>query len=283
MSDFQDRPLIFALRRCALDDGPGIRTTVFLKGCPLGCTWCHNPESIDPGTEIAFYPDRCINCSECRQACPNGAVIPDPAVRINRRVCQKCGRCAEACPSLALQKIGEYYPVSRLLEILKRDLVFYELSGGGITFSGGEPMLYMDYVSSIISVLKAEGIQVALETSGYFDFACFAEKILPYLDLIFYDLKFIDSSLHKQYTGRENHRILANFARLVKETGLPVIPRTPLVPGITAAPANLARIAAFLQELGGQNHSLLPYNPGGASKQARLGRGCLKRSSLNCC
>ncbi len=265
-------PLISDIRRYALDDGPGIRTTIFFKGCPLSCVWCHNPESMNPQAEIAFYPNRCIGCGDCAKACPEGAVKLDSGERLDRKICLGCGRCAEQCHSLALKKVGRYYTVAELLEILKRDRIFYDTSGGGVTFSGGEPMLYMEYAGEVMKRLKDADIHVAIETSGYFDLSVFKEKVLPYADLILYDIKFIDQDLHKRYTGRGNQRILCNFDHLLREDSLTVIPGIPFIPGITAVPENLTRIAGFLKESGCNTYRLLPYNPGGILKRRITGR-----------
>ncbi len=272
MKALSSYPLIFDINRSALDDGPGIRTTVFFKGCPLRCIWCQNPESMDTGAETAFYPDLCINCGDCRKVCPENAIILDSPLRIKRKLCNRCAKCTEECPSLALKKIGQYYPVKELLEILKRDRVFYETSGGGVTFSGGEPMLYMDYVCEIMKGLKDENIHITVETCGYFELSTFREKILPYVDLIFYDIKFFDSKLHREYTGKDNQKILNNFIELYNSPHVPVIPRIPLVPTITAVTENLIQITDFLKKSGCSTYRLLTYNPAAISKRFSIGK-----------
>lgn len=270
MRNSQDRSLIFDIGRGSIDDGSGIRTVVFLKGCPLNCLWCHNPESIDCDAEMAFYPEQCMGCGACRAACPNGAIDFELPGRIERKLCIRCGQCADACPTLALRKIGRFYTVSELIEILKLDKPFYQASGGGVTFSGGEPLLYMNYVGKVMSELKREGIHIAVETCGFFDLALFKQKVLPYVDMIFYDIKFIDSHLHKKYTGRDNRIILNNFLYLVKEKSIQVIPRLPLVPEITTVPENLLAVADFIRESGCTDYSLLSYNTGGITKRSSI-------------
>ena len=266
-------PLIFDIRHFALDDGPGIRSTVFMKGCPLSCAWCHNPESISPAAEIAFYEERCIGCGSCREVCPEGAISMRPeSGRVIRDKCTACGACCEECPSTALSAIGSYYHVDLLVETLLKERIFYETSGGGVTFSGGEPTVSMDYVGAVMQRLKEEGIHIAIQTSGMFNLKEFREKLLPYIDLIFFDLKLIDSDRHREFTGRDNSLILETFKDLAENVPVPIAPRIPLVPGITATRQNLADIAGFLRNTGCLTATLLPYNPGGIPKARALGR-----------
>ena len=273
LSDPNDKlPLIFDIHPFALDDGPGIRTTVFFKGCPLSCLWCHNPESMKSGREIAFYPELCIKCGDCKTVCREDAISLERADRIIRDRCTACGRCAEECPTRALRIVGRYYPVSRLIEILMADRIFYETSKGGITFSGGEPTLYMDYVGKVMKELKANNLHVAIETCGMFDLAEFKARLLPYIDLILFDIKLLDSDKHQCYTGKHNKQILRNFVDLVKESDVKIVPRVPLVPGITATSDNLTQIAAFLKNRGCSPCRFLPYNPGGIAKRIAIGK-----------
>jgi pyruvate formate lyase activating enzyme len=173
------RPLIADIKRNALDDGPGIRTTVFFKGCPLSCTWCHNPECQEAGPEILFTPEECRNCRECLRVCPSGAITADPG-RIDRKLCRRCGLCAEACPGPGRRLIGKFYPVEELARLLDQDLPFFRNSGGGVTFSGGEPTVFLDYLGDLARLLKERGVHLNIETTGFFPFPKFAEKVLPF-------------------------------------------------------------------------------------------------------
>ncbi|MGE5343825.1 MAG: glycyl-radical enzyme activating protein [Candidatus Omnitrophota bacterium] len=237
------RPLIFDMARGSSVDGPGIRTVVFFKGCPLRCAWCQNPESQSPEPETVVYPERCIGC----------------------------GRCAEGCHSLARRTVGEYEPPDRLARLIIRDKVFYRVSSGGVTFSGGEPLLYIDYLSEVAERLKHEEISIAVETCGDFDYDHLNRSLLPFIDLFLFDIKLMDATLHARYTGKSNARILENFGRLLG-AGKRVVPRIPLIPGYTADEENLSQIAAFLARHRIRDVELLPYNPSGIEKWGRLGK-----------
>ena len=268
----QEGPLITDIHHFALDDGPGIRTTVFLKGCPLSCVWCHNPETVSPGRDITFQKDLCIGCGECLKACPYGAILMGGEERVSRTLCTACGVCADACPSTALRVAGKHYPVPELIETLLRDRLFYEASDGGVTFSGGEPTLFMDYVAAAARELKRAGVHVAIQTSGYFDFGEFSDKLLPWLDLIFFDLKIFDPEEHRKWTGVSNELILDNFIRLKRLGRVGIVPRIPLVPGITATEENVARLGNFIKIAGAAHCKLLGYNSGGMMKRGFLGK-----------
>ncbi len=266
------RPLIFDIKRHALEDGPGIRTTIFFKGCPLRCVWCHNPESLEPGLEIGFYPADCIRCGDCVQACPTGAARLDLPGRIDRDLCNRCGACAEACPSRGLRQVGRFYEIDELVNLVLRDRVYYQSSGGGVTLSGGEPALYADYGSQLLQRLKSHGIHTAIETSGFFEWSQFSAGMLGWLDLVLYDVKLADPELHLKHTGKRNDIILENLARLVQARPNDVVPRVPLIPAITTLPSNLREISAILREMGVQRCWPLPYNPLGFSKREAIGK-----------
>ncbi len=268
----ENRPLIISIRRDSFEDGPGIRSVVFFKGCPLRCVFCHNPEGQYAGVEIAFSPDKCTGCASCLSACQNEAIAMDGPERILRDRCVRCGQCATACPSSALVRIGESYSVEALAEILLRDEPFYRNSGGGVTLSGGEATLYPDYLEALLKELKKSNIHITLETSGHFDYEIFSEKILPYLDLVYYDVKLADPELHKRHLGRSNELILENLARLLKEEAVEVEPRIPLIPSITASRENLRAIVELVFDMGAQTVTPLAYNPLGLDMNRRLGR-----------
>ena len=272
MAQWSKTPLIVEVKRDSREDGPGIRSVVFFKGCPLRCLFCQNPETQSPDLEIAFSERECIRCGKCAEACPQGAIDLQGPARLRRERCTLCGRCAEVCPGKGLRIIGIYYSPEALTEILLRDFSFYKHSGGGVTLSGGECTLYSDYLECLLKLLKANGVHIVLETSGYFDFNSFERKILPYLDLVYFDIKFADPRLHIEHTGRSNHPILENFWCLLKSGKVSVQPRIPIIPGITATKANLASIVDFLCGVGAESVSLLPYNPMGLDMYSSLGR-----------
>jgi pyruvate formate lyase activating enzyme len=264
--------LVIDIKRYSFEDGPGIRSVVFFKGCPLRCVFCHNPEAQDSTREIAFNREHCIECGSCVQACPLEAVDLNYPHRIHRHKCDRCGKCAEICPTDGLRLIGKHYSIESLTELLLKDFEYYRYSGGGVTLSGGECTLFPGYLEALLKSLKYHGIHVVLETSGYFDYLTFYQKIYPHLDLIYYDIKFIDSEVHRRYCGRPNTIILENFRRLVKKGGEKIQPRIPLIPGITSTEENLSAIADFLLTSGAQQALPLPYNPLGLTKCLTLGR-----------
>ncbi len=265
-------PLIVDIKRHSLEDGPGIRSVVFFKGCSLRCIFCHNPEAQDPRVEIAFSERKCIGCGKCSDSCPEGAINVLSQKRIDRDKCVRCGNCTLVCPGNALRLVGCYYSAEALTEILLRDLSFYRHSGGGVTLSGGECTIYPDYLKSLLRRLKSNGIHVVLETSGYFAYDVFRQKVLPYIDLIYYDIKIANPTAHARYTGRSNKRIFENFRRLLREKKVDVLPRIPFIPGITSTRENLLAIVDFLCEAGARSVCLLPYNPLGIDKYVSLGR-----------
>jgi pyruvate formate lyase activating enzyme len=266
------RPLIVDIKRHSLEDGPGIRSVVFFKGCPLRCVFCHSPETQLPGPELAFYPDRCAGARSCAAACPRGAIAVDRPDRVDRTACEPCEECSAACPSGGLRLIGRSLPVEELAARLLADRPFYTHSGGGVTLSGGECTMHPDYVEELLVRLAAEGVRVAIETAGHTDPDRLLRQILPHVALVFYDLKFADAGLHRRCTGQGNELILANLERVLAHPGVEVRVRVPLVPGLTTTEENLAGLVTVLCELRAPSVSLLPWNPMGLAMAERLGR-----------
>ena len=265
-------PLIIDIKRNSLEDGPGIRSVVFFKGCSLRCVFCHNPETQEAGAEIAFSPKDCIRCGSCKEVCPTGAIELESPEHIIRDKCNRCGECANVCPGNGLRTVGVYYEIEELVQILLQDISFYRHSNGGVTLSGGECTMYPDYLEALLKQLKANNIHTALETAGYFEYEVFSKKVLPYIDLIYYDFKIADADSHAELIGQANGRIINNLQRLLKEKRVEVHPRIPLVPGITATYENLSSIVRLLYKMGAERVSLLPYNPMGMEMYAKLGR-----------
>ncbi|MHC1725881.1 MAG: glycyl-radical enzyme activating protein [Syntrophobacteraceae bacterium] len=265
------QPLIVDIKRGSLEDGPGIRSVVFFKGCPLRCLFCHSPETQYGGFDIAFNRRLCIRCGACAEVCPNKAVDVESG-RIHRKRCNRCEACSDVCPSGALSRIGTYYSPEELCEILLRDVAYYRHSNGGVTLSGGECTLHPGYLEPLLVLLRNHGIHIAIQTSGYFDYRSFREKVLSYCDIVYFDIKLADPLLHKRYTGKSNRKILGNLRALLREKKAEVHPRIPLIPGITADYLNLSAIAQLVREAGASDVTLLPYNPMGFEMASRLGR-----------
>lgn len=266
--------MILEIKGNSLDDGPGIRSVVFFKGCPLSCVWCHNPESKQATQEISFDAKVCVGCGACREACPENALSEDNPYYIDRNRCNLCFTCVDGCPSGALSRVGQSLSVAEVLEKILPDKPFYDTSGGGVTLSGGEPTLYMDFSSQLLASLQQKKIHTLVETCGQFKRDLFMEKIYPYSDAIYFDIKLIDSARHKTYCGLPNETILDNFAHLVAAAaadGKTLLPRTPLIPGITDTEDNLRGIAGFLKQQGVTQAQLLAYNPLWHEKSDKIG------------
>jgi pyruvate formate lyase activating enzyme len=267
---------IFNIQRFSVQDGPGIRTTVFLKGCPLTCLWCSNPESQSPLPEVAHRDSLCIGCGVCLKVCDRGAtrLIAGegvPRVEIDRRKCVTCGKCIEACSARARKIYGQTMTVEEVFEEIRKDIDFYSNSGGGVTASGGEPLSQADFVTELFRQSHRIGIHTTLETCGYAERSVL-EKVLPETDLVLYDLKLLDSHGHRKSTGKSNRQILSN-AKVTAERGIPVRFRIPLIPGMNDSAENLDAIARFISELDPVPPvDLLPYHRFGESKYGMLDR-----------
>ena len=254
-------PLIADIHRNALDDGPGIRSTVFFKGCPLSCVWCQNPETLDPGVQLQRRSAACIACGRCGRRCPRGAVeLSGETRRHHGDRCELCGQCVDVCPPGALRLVGRSLSANELARELLRDEPFFRNSGGGVTFSGGEPTLHLDFITELARLLADRGVKVLLETCGLYRAEHFA-ALLPLLEQVYFDVKLVDAGAHRRHTGRGNRIILANLRRLAAEAPDRLLPRVPLVPGITDTEENLRGVARLLTGMGLTLVALLPYNP----------------------
>ena len=270
----QKTPLVLNIKGNSLDDGPGIRTVIFFKGCPLSCVWCHNPESKKTGNEISFDKNECAGCDTCIDTCPENALDRKNPFFINRNRCTLCGICVENCPSGALSMVGKTMSIKDIVAIAAKDKPFYKNSGGGVTLSGGEPTLHMDFLSELLKQLKQEGIHTLLETCGLFEFQQFEKKVLPYINTIYYDIKIYDPDVHKQFCGVKNDLILKNFIKLntlSTKNRFELLARTPLIPNITATEKNLTEISDFLKAQNVGQTRLLAYNPLWHDKTEKIG------------
>ncbi len=267
----KEKTLIVDIKRNALDDGPGIRTLIFFKGCPLSCIWCQNPEAKSPFKEIYFDKQLCGECGTCLDACDQNAINFDYKYRIDRTKCNLCGSCIDQCPNEALKFVGKEYTIEGLMNNILKDKIFYDNSGGGVTLSGGEPLYHIDFVHNLLKELKKEKIHVCIETCGYYNKNKFDKLILPYVNLIYFDLKLFDPNLHVQYCKVSNKRILENFELLIKKQNIEVLPRIPLIPGITDTLENLSKLADYLKTLNIKRIGFLPYNPLWLSKPEKIG------------
>lgn len=264
--------LVLSIERCSLHDGPGIRTTVFLKGCPLSCSWCHNPESQAARPELAHLHETCTSCGSCVEACPRSChSIVDGRHLLDRSACTACGACVEACPHGALELKGRRMTVAEVMAVVERDRAYYESSGGGLTISGGEPTAQPGFCRALLAAARTAGIRTCLETS-----ACAAPAVLrdlaPLVDLFLIDCKESDPERHQRFTGVALERVRAG-TRVVAETGAAIHLRCPIVPGLNDREDHLAGIAAFAASLPGvQGIEVMPYHPLGASKARAVGR-----------
>lgn len=241
------RGLITNVQRFSIHDGPGIRTTVFFKGCPLRCFWCHNPETWRKQPEVQVFPDRCIGCGACFERCPRGAHVQVDGQRLfHRELCQACGRCVDTCYAEALVMAGRWWTPEELLEELLRDQPFYEQSGGGITLSGGEPLMQQAFSLRVLQLCRQAGLHTAIETAAFCRWEEMAE-LLPWLDLVMMDIKLADDEQHRAATGVSNRRVLENARRLA-ETDMPLIVRTPVVPTVNDTAEAIEAIAAVVRD-----------------------------------
>jgi pyruvate formate lyase activating enzyme len=274
----ESKGLFFDIKRDCSEDGPGIRTTVFFKGCPLSCVWCQNPEGISAKPAISFSSERCdpTACGgyACLDVCPlklRAINRVKNKIQLDHDACNRCDKCFEVCTPNALKPVGEWWTVKKLVDKVLVDRKYFQSTGGGVTVSGGEPTMQIAFLHRFLVALKQEDINTGLETSGMFHLNPFQKFILPYLDFIFFDFKLIDPAESRQFTGRSNEQIIKNFIFLIDQTAVPIIPRIPLIPGITASQKNLNGISKFLKKHGIKACELRPYNPLWMDKAAKIG------------
>ncbi len=268
--------IIFDIMKYSIQDGPGIRTTVFFKGCPLKCWWCHNPESQHLKQELMFRPEKCIGCGDCLKVCPNNAVTKNYGV--NKENCIVCGKCTEVCYAEARELIGKKYSVEEVIKEIEKDRIFYQESNGGVTISGGEPLAQPKFLESLLKACKENGFHTALDTTGYGEQEVLL-KISKYVDLFLYDLKIMDDKNHKYYTGVSNKIILDNLKALAANNNKIII-RVPIIPGINDDYENISKIGEYVAALKSvKDLNLIPYHQTGVKKYLRLNR---EYKLLNC-
>jgi len=267
--------IIFDIKKFSIHDGPGIRTTVFLKGCPLSCWWCHNPEGQASREELILHPDRCIACRACVEACSRGAITSDRGTIVtSRERCTACGACVEVCYAGARELVGRQMTVADVMAEIERDRPFYDQSGGGVTFSGGEPLSQPAFLRDLLEACKDMELHTVLDTCGFVAWEVL-DGVRAYVDLFLYDLKLIDDARHREVTGVSNEPILRNLSRLSRE-GHRIILRVPIIPGVSDDETNLRQIGRFAASLPSLRRvDLLPYHRIGRDKYQRLGKDCL--------
>jgi pyruvate formate lyase activating enzyme len=263
--------LVFNIQRFSVNDGPGIRTTVFLKGCPLRCKWCHNPESISSTQQLILRDDRCIRCGDCFSLCKNRAVRRvDGGYVTVRETCMECGECIEVCNSQAREIAGKEMTTEEVVLEIEKDIVFYEHSGGGASFSGGEPLLQHEFLTTLLRECRKKSIHTVVDTTG-FTTPGILERVSEFVDLFLFDLKTLDEVKHKEFTGVSNGPILGNL-RFLANLGKDVIVRIPVIPGVNDDPAAIRALGSFVSSLGNVREiQLLPYHTTGLEKYRRLG------------
>ena len=266
-------PFIFDIKRYAINDGPGIRIVIFTKGCNLNCAWCHNPESISTETERMYAPAKCIQCGTCVVACPEKAItLTSEGIITDAELCKMCGKCAEVCPTKAIEISGKPMSVAEIINEIEKERVFFDQSDGGVTFSGGEPLLQSRFLIELLDECGKRGIHRAVDTAGLANTEIILE-VARRTDLFLYDLKMMDSEKHRKWVGVPNEKILENL-KVLAETGVKIIIRIPLIGGVNDDSANMEATARFVAELSGEKKevNLLPYHKIAQTKYQKLGR-----------
>ncbi len=262
--------MIFNIQKFSLQDGPGIRTTVFIKGCPLRCKWCSNPESQSRDSQIWTINTRCNKCGKCLDVCESGAInLIEEGIAIDRKNCNFCYKCVEICPTLAVERVGSYLSIDEVLREVEEDRLFYENSGGGVTLSGGEPLNQPEFTFELLRRCSEKGISTALDTSGYASWDTIS-RILEYVDLVLYDIKSLNPEKHMKYTGVSNKLILENLKKVAAK--VKTWPRIPIIPGLNDLESEMESISKFVAAIPVEKVSLLSLHHWGQSKYVRLGR-----------
>ncbi|MGO1527231.1 MAG: trans-4-hydroxy-L-proline dehydratase activase [Senegalia sp. (in: firmicutes)] len=263
--------VVMNIQKYSIHDGPGIRTTVFLKGCPLDCWWCHNPESQNFNFELMFFKDKCSGCGLCAKKCKQEAIsIKDSLAITDNSKCILCGKCSEVCINQARKLVGKEFSSKELMKEIKKDEIFYEESDGGVTFSGGEPLLQIEFLEEILKLCKEHGIHTTVDTSGYSDFSNF-ERIIEYTDLFLYDIKHLDDNMHKKYMGVSNKLIKENLKKL-SDKNANIFVRVPIIRGINDDDKNIGETIEFLKDINISKLNLLPYHKMGMEKYSRISK-----------
>lgn len=280
-----ERGVIFNIQRYSINDGPGIRTIVFFKGCLMRCAWCENPESITFKPQIAFHKKKCINCGICKEVCLKGVININHENRFDWEKCNSCGECVDSCPAEALEMIGRLMTVDEIIKEIKKDDAFYKKSRGGVTISGGEATSQFEFLQELLKSLKIEGYHVVLETNGLIEWEKL-KKITPNIDIIYLDIKGIDPDKHRQNTNDENAVILQNAENLL-QSNCKVVFRIPIIPGFNDSPEDIHKLDEFLSTVNAKEIHLLPYHRFGEDKietiqteQKSLGIPSMDRSEL---
>lgn len=264
-------PLIFDIKRYAISDGPGIRIAIYFKGCPLHCAWCHNPESQSPKVQKLYTASKCIGTQDCIEICPEDALtLTQEGIVTDAEKCALCGLCADACPTKAIEMSGKMYGVAELMEIIDRERIHIDQSGGGVTFSGGEPLMYPDFLLEMLKVCGEKGLHRAVDTCGYASTKTLLE-VAKHTDLFLYDLKLMDPVQHKKWTGKDNHRILENL-KILAETGATINIRIPFIKNVNTEIGEVLKMAEFVASFPGKKPmiNILPYHNIATGKYKKL-------------